>query len=186
MNVDRLRIHPRDVRRRAYEIYQALGTAPGLALNDRLPPERTAIEQLLQPQSQTDVSRLLPDDWDLVGAARVNLLLMGREEATRALMDVLRPYFQEPVVTARSCEPLTLVPPGQVGTMILHDICTLGLADQRRLLVWLEGAVGCTQVISTTSTPIVPLIDAGSFHATLYYRLNTLYFGVTGVPSGAV
>jgi transcriptional regulator of acetoin/glycerol metabolism len=121
------------------------------------------------------------NDWDLACAARVNLLLMGREDATRTFVDTLRPSLRAPVLTVRAGESLALVAPDKVGTMILCDICAFGLADQRRLLVWLEDADGGTQVISTTSMPMVPLMDAGAFLEALYYRLNTVCCKLPGV-----
>jgi DNA-binding NtrC family response regulator len=55
----------------------------------------------------------------------------------------------------------------------------LPLSDQRRLVAWLELAKGRTQVVSTTSAPLLPLVNAGQFIATLFYRLNTVCVDVT-------
>jgi DNA-binding NtrC family response regulator len=52
-------------------------------------------------------------------------------------------------------------------------------ADQARLCSWLEGNQGRTRVISTTREPLFPLLEAGTFAETLYYRLNTLSFHVS-------
>ena len=172
-------VDPVDVSRRAYEIYLSRGAAPGMALDDWLQAERELIEGSLMSGDETSLSPSLQDDWELVRVASVNLLLVGPDNVTRALVDALGPFLRKPVITVRPGEPLTLAPTGQVGTLTLYDVSMLGLSDQRRLLDWQESAVGRTQVISTTSTPLLPLVDAGAFLGALYYRLNTVCLEVT-------
>jgi transcriptional regulator of acetoin/glycerol metabolism len=67
--------------------------------------------------------------------------------------------------------------------MILHDVGAMGPADQIRLLEWSQQAAGHTQIVSTASTSLLPLVDAGMFNDMLYYRLNTVFVDAT-VPSG--
>jgi len=62
--------------------------------------------------------------------------------------------------------------------MILHDVGALTLEEQRRLLDWLLETTGRTRVVSTTSGPLLPLVEVGLFLDTLYYRLNTVYLDV--------
>ena len=62
---------------------------------------------------------------------------------------------------------------------MLHDVGALTTDDQLRLLDWLERAEGRTQVVSTSSAPLLPRVHAGSFIDTLYYRLNTVCVDVT-------
>jgi hypothetical protein len=133
----------------------------------------------LKRRSQRRLSDLLGDDSDLVRATRVNLLLVGPDDVTRDVVDALSPGLRQPVIVEHPGDPLVLAPIERVETMILHDVGGFGLADQSRLLEWLEGAGGTTQVISTASSPLLPLINTGAFLDTLYYRLNSLYFEVT-------
>ena len=188
MDLDRLAVDPVVLSRRAYEIYLSRGAAPGMALEDWLQAERELIEGSLKSGDETSLSPSLPDDWRLARAAGVNLLLVGPDDITRNLVDALGPYLREPVITVRPGEPLMLAPMGQVGTLILYDVWKLGLTDQRRLLDWQEGTAGRVQVISTTSTPLLPLVDAGAFLGVLYYHLNTVCLEVASleaVPSVA-
>jgi hypothetical protein len=136
-------------------------------------------QRSLKRPSQRRLSELLGDDADLVRAARVNLLFVGPDDVTRDIVDALSPCFRLPMIVGHPGDPLVLAPIAQAQTMILHDIGAFGLADQRRLLEWLNGAGGLTQVITTTSRPILPLLNPGAFLDTLYYRLNSLYFEVT-------
>lgn len=178
MDLDRPAIDDMDIKRRAYEIYESRGDAAAMALNDWLQAERELIERSFKRRSETRILPSLPDDWHLVHTARVNLLLMGPDDVTRNVVDALGPYLREPVITAHPGEPLALAPMGQVGTMILYDVGAFGLADQRLLLEWLAATAGGTQVVSITSRSLVPLIEAGAFLDTLYYRLNVVCLDV--------
>lgn len=133
----------------------------------------------LKRPSQKRLSDLLGDDFALLRAAHVNLLLVGPDEVTRDIVDVLSPGFRLPTIVEHPGNPLALAPMAQAQTIVLHDVGAFGLHDQSRLLEWLDGAGGITQVISTTARPILPLVNAGAFLGALYYRLNSLYFDVT-------
>jgi DNA-binding NtrC family response regulator len=44
---------------------------------------------------------------------------------------------------------------------------------------WLGEACGRTQTVATDARPLWPRIQAGTFLAGLYYRLNTIYFDLS-------
>jgi sigma-54-interacting transcriptional regulator len=115
----------------------------------------------------------LPEDCRLARSAGVNLLLVI-PEGTGGFADLLMAELAGPVVAWRAGERLMLPQAGQTGTLLLHDVGALSLNDQRYLLEWLERAAGRTQVVSTTPVPLLPLVQAGTFLARLYYRLNTV------------
>lgn len=129
----------------------------------------------------------LPEDWRraraahaellLMGMPRVNLLLIGSDGVVRNVLQTLD--LQEPVTTWRSGQQLVLPPVSRTKTLILQDVGALSAGDQLRLLEWLENAVGRTQLISTTPTPLLPRVHAGEFIETLYYRLNTVCVDVS-------
>jgi len=52
-------------------------------------------------------------------------------------------------------------------------------AEQRRLLDWLERCAGRYQVVSTTTSPLLALVEARVFHDALFYRLNVVCVDVT-------
>jgi transcriptional regulator of acetoin/glycerol metabolism len=64
---------------------------------------------------------------------------------------------------------------GQVEAMVVRDVTRLTLADQHRLVRWMDERGAGTQVISTAPAAVTPLVHAGAFLETLYYRLNVLY-----------
>ena len=131
----------------------------------------------------------LPDHWRLARAAHVDLLLMGMprvnllliapDGVVRFVLESLLLDLQEPIDRWRPGDALTLPSPDESGTLVLHEVGMLSIADQFRLLDWLERVQGRAQVISTSSTPLLGRVQAGSFIDTLYYRLNTVCVDVT-------
>jgi len=115
----------------------------------------------------------------LVEQHRVNLLLMGRAEIVRPMVDALAARFHQPVGTWSPGERLVLPPAERTGTMVINDVGALGLQDQIQLLEWLGSACGRTQVVSTTPAPLLPRVESGKFIDTLYYRLNTVLVDAT-------
>jgi hypothetical protein len=127
------------------------------------------------------VSRLR-EDWRVARAAhaeiaalgtpRVNLLLTGPDAVIENLLDALFADLHEPIGRWCPGEQLLLPPPILIGTMIFQDVGAMPMTDQHRLLHWLTGAVGRTQVVSTTSASLLPDVHSGAFLEALYYRLN--------------
>lgn len=113
----------------------------------------------------------LPEDWELAHTTGMNVLFIGPGELTHPLLDALESDFRKPVVTVVLGE-LWSLPLDQGGTVILHNVPDLGLADQHRLFDWMERSGRHTRVISTTTKPLQSLIAAGAFIEALYYRLN--------------
>ena len=121
----------------------------------------------------------LPEDCRLARAAGVNLLVVTSRAGNEALAELLVAEVAQPIISWRPGEPLTLPQPAQARTLILHDVGALPLLEQRHLIDWLERGGGQTQVVSTTPTSLLPLVQAGAFLARLYYRLNTVCVNVT-------
>jgi hypothetical protein len=125
-----------------------------------------------------------PEDWRqaraaylsllLIGMPRVNLLLIGVDGIVWNVLGTLLLDLQEPVTTWMPGQPLVLPPPGNAGTLLLHDVGAMTHEEQLRLLGWLEQAGGRTQVVSTAASPVLPRVRTGEFLETLYYRLNTV------------
>jgi len=117
-----------------------------------------------------------PDsDLDFAYAYRANLLLIGTEAAVTKLVCSLWATFDEPLMIRRSGDLLRLPPSSEpVGTMIIHGLETLTDYEQRALKDWLVVRDGRTRVISTASTSLLPMVEAGVFNDSLYYRLNVV------------
>ena len=135
----------------------------------------------------SDTGSRLREDWRIARAAhaelarlgmpRVNLLLTGPNGVLEYLLDALLPDLREPVGRWCPGEQLLLPPPALIGTMIFQDVGAMPKHDQWRLLDWLTGASGRTQVVSTTPTCLLPLVESDAFSPDLYYRLNVVRIG---------
>jgi hypothetical protein len=113
--------------------------------------------------------------------ARLNVLVIGANDATAALVDDSRQDLSEPVITVRCTDRFALPLADWVGTLVLLEVGRLTPIDQHHLAAWLDRAR--PQVISTSPASILPLVQAGLFLESLYYRLNTVCLDVTARPS---
>lgn len=118
---------------------------------------------------------LSEDLWNAVRSTRVNTLLVVGDVTTT--VEALR-IARAPVTIWRPGSPLLLPAVVETGTLIVQDVGALSREDQHSLCEWLEIMAGRTRVISTSVRPIFPMVEAGTFSPTLYYRLNMLYFNV--------
>jgi Sigma-54 interaction domain len=125
------------------------------------------------------IARAAHVDLLLMGMPRVNLLLIAPDSVVRYVLESLLLDLREPVTAWWTGQPLALPSPDRIGTLVLHDVKSLPLDAQLDLLAWMEAADGRIQVVSATSTPLLPLVKSGAFIETLYYRLNTVCVDVT-------
>jgi hypothetical protein len=110
---------------------------------------------------------------------RVNMLLVGPGDVVEKALETLAPSVRTPVASWRPGEHFVLPLTTSIGTMIFRNVDALGLAEQRLLAEWLERVAGRTQVVSTVTAALMPLVESGAFLDVLYYRLNTIYVDVT-------
>jgi Sigma-54 interaction domain len=112
-------------------------------------------------------------EWVILRTRRLNVLFTGWHAPREIVMATLQPYLQPPVYC---WVPDTALPaPRDITTLLICDVATLSLGQQRALLSWLDQtAPGQTQVVSTTALELFPLVEHGTFLETLYYRLNTV------------
>jgi len=117
---------------------------------------------------------------EILSAGRHNVLVEGPAAESGAVLHLLQPHIDEPIVWDGPDTPLDL--PGRVtGALILKGIAGLSADDQTRLLAWLGGTGSRTQVVSTTEHSLFALVARGLFNETLYYRLNILLLRVGSV-----
>jgi hypothetical protein len=113
------------------------------------------------------------DDWRAFVQTRANILVTGPDAAVNAFVRAARPSFRPPVRSVGRGRTLELK---AAKTLILHDVDRLNRAAQQMLLEWLnEPEQGATQIVSTASAPLFPLVQSDRFDCDLYYRLNTVW-----------
>jgi hypothetical protein len=139
----------------------------------------TWIDPVPQSREYWPMARAAHMDLQLMRMPRVNLLLMGPDNVIQNVLNALLPNLRASIRYWCPGEPLVLPLGAQPGSLILRDVGALTPEDQIRLLVWLESTAGRTQVVSTTSSPLLAQVEAGAFLDTLYYRLNTMCVNVT-------
>jgi hypothetical protein len=119
-------------------------------------------------------------DLKMAQTTRTNVLVVGPNPLVKNVLSLVSPDARRD--TAVQCQDGRLQLP-QVSSrprvLVVHDVDALTLADQRKLLDWLEAASTRTQVLSTASVPLLPLVEAQAFNDTLYYRLNTIYIDLS-------
>jgi hypothetical protein len=126
------------------------------------------------PQRRSDpasVQLVPPAEWHALSSVRPNVLLVGAEALTDAIIEQLRPFFHRSTITWRQDDAPAL--PAS-GTLVLKDAATLSADRQMQLLEWLGSANGGAQVVAATPCAVFPLVEAGLFSEELYYRLNTV------------
>ena len=112
-------------------------------------------------------------DMDVARVCATNLLLVGAEQALATVVLSLWSSLSEPLMIRRRGDRLRLPPTSEpLATMIIQSVETLTEHEQRALEDWLVVRDGRTRVVSTTSSSLLPMVEAGAFRAALYYRLN--------------
>ena len=124
-------------------------------------------------------------EWRSLRTRPCNLLLEGSEAATTAMVLQLRPHLRAPIVWKQRGASL-LLPAGEGDTLILQDVASIGPSEQQRLLKWLDEMARPVQIVSTTETPLFPLVARGRFDSALYYRLNVMLLHVHANAAGRV
>ena len=122
-----------------------------------------------------------PDDWNVLQTARPNVLLIGSDQAVAGFLPLLLPLLQPPV-TESPAGPPTL-PAGPGGTLILRDVHRLAAVDQERLNAWIAEPARQTQVISTASCQLYPLVERKVLAEALFYNLNVITIALSEPPS---
>jgi hypothetical protein len=118
-------------------------------------------------------------DLYLALGTRTNLLIVGDDDVVAGLITSLWPSLATPIAVRHRGERLLLSPTSPpVTTVVVYDVDTLTHHEQRALHHWIA-ANACTQVVSTASKSLWPMIQAGAFDEALYYRLNVVMLDTT-------
>jgi hypothetical protein len=147
-------------------------------------PSRLVSHERLEISPRTAADRRLGNtiDWasididlELVRRTKANLLVIGSESVVTKVVRRVIAGVTSSVVHPEAGQ----LPPSEVwphsGTVVVHDVDTLDTLGQLRMSEQLAHGSASQQIISTASVPLFPLVEAGVFDGTLYYRLNTVY-----------
>jgi Sigma-54 interaction domain len=109
-------------------------------------------------------------DANTLAQSRANALIVGDQLAVLRVLGVIWPSLKKSI---RWVEGTRLSLPLEFdGTLIVEEADRLSERDQTDLLGWLDDHGRSVRVLTTSSRPLFPLVEAGSFLDSLYYRLN--------------
>jgi transcriptional regulator of acetoin/glycerol metabolism len=104
---------------------------------------------------------------------RPNLLVDCVDGGALHVLAQLRELCPGPFYSCQLPGPLDL-PQGRAGTLLLHDVADLTIAQQVALFDWLHQQQGSVQVVSITQKRLLGMVCDGRFLEGLFYRLNTI------------
>ena len=108
-----------------------------------------------------------------------NVLVVAPDDVITRVLDAAMPSLRQPIFRLAPGESAILPAVGECGTLIIENVGALPLHDQQQLFDWLTATVGRTQIVSTTVSALLPLVETGAFIEALYYRLNIICIDVT-------
>jgi hypothetical protein len=134
-----------------------------------------------------DVDTLFDAAWfhpDAAGGSRPNVLIQCPVTAIPALIDRLSLRAEPPLHLAVVLDNLDL-PVGDRGTLVIHDVSALTVAQQLTLYDWMTPRTATMQVIAITSQPLAPKMESGGFLQALLNRLTAVQAtaGRAGYPA---
>ena len=116
--------------------------------------------------------------WLVSQRPRQHLLLRCAPGRFDSLATQVTMFGAPPVRVCRLPGHLDL-PPDKRGTLLVNDVDALALSDQIALYDWLGTGAGDLRVISTTTSPLPPLVARGAFLEGLFHRLGAIQFDLS-------
>jgi hypothetical protein len=123
---------------------------------------------------------LAPEEWRVLQTLRPNVLLLGTTEITEQALQCLQSTFRRPLRAWQPGRALVLPATGAaLGTLLVKEPALMSPGEQQHLADWLEGSGRGTQIATTSADPLLPQVERGAFHDSLYYRLNVVLLDLT-------
>jgi hypothetical protein len=104
---------------------------------------------------------------------RPNLLVLCTREDIELVVTRMMAVCSGPVYACGQTGELSL-PEETNGTLLLWDVARLTFSEQMKLQDWIAAHSATAQVISITSSPLLPLVEDGQFLEGLFYRINVV------------
>ena len=112
---------------------------------------------------------------------RPNVLIIGSGPSVERLVRLLEQTSFPPRVRCDAC-PL-IIPPVEVGTLVISHAERLSAVDQQLLFAWLSISRPRLQVITTAAVPLFPAVVRSTFSEALFYRLNPVCLMLQDTPA---
>jgi hypothetical protein len=134
-------------------------------------PGALSRDEVFPSQTPATLPTELSLEWTAISREHCNVLVEAMPAAAGQILEKLRPHLRSPIEEYRP-EVGVLVPQPAEGTLILIGVESLDASQQAQLLHWIDRGGGRVQLASISSEPLFPLVEAGTFDASLFYRLN--------------
>jgi transcriptional regulator of acetoin/glycerol metabolism len=128
-------------------------------------------DEVLSSQTTDTVPAELSLEWQAISREYCNVLVEAMPADAGQILEWLRPHLRNPIEEYRPQSGVPVPEPAE-GTLILSGVERLDAGQQAQVLRWLDRGRCRVQLASISSKPLFPLVEAGSFDASLYYRLN--------------
>ena len=148
-------------------------------LTSRLDPATAPHASMLPIRDDSKIPLSVQRDLGVARLTKANLLLVGTEREVTRLVRLVVPDLSHVAMVRCQNGRLMLPSTSFAGTVVIRDVDALTPEDQWKLCEWLDSRSDRTQVVSTASAPLVPLVDSQLFNDALYYRLNVVYVDLT-------
>jgi hypothetical protein len=130
-------------------------------------------DEVLPSETTGPLATELSLEWNAISREHCNVLVEAMPAVAGQILEKLRPHLRTPIEEYRP-EAGVPVPQPAEGTLILSGVESLDASQQAQLLHWLNQGKKRVQLASISSQPLFPLVEAGTFDASLYYRLNVV------------
>jgi len=128
-------------------------------------------DEVLLSQTPGTLPTELRLEWNAISREHCNVLVEAMPAVAGQILEQLRPHLRSPIEEYRPTVGVPVPRPAE-GTLILLGVEGLDADQQAQLLQWIDEGTGRVQLASISSEPLFPLVEAGTFDASLFYRLN--------------
>ena len=111
--------------------------------------------------------------------SRPNVLVVGTSADIDRTFELMHPCLRTPIVAWVPRETRNL-PSASFRTIVIRDVDALDSTQQENLVALVCRLGADVQIVSTSRTPLFPLVERGEFLNRLYYQLNVIYLDLTG------
>jgi hypothetical protein len=130
-------------------------------------------DEVLPSETTGPLPTELSLEWNAISREHCNVLVEAMPAVAGQILEKLRPHLRTPIEEYRPAAGVPVPQPAE-GTLILSGVESLDAGQQAQLLQWLDQGKRRVQLASISSQPLFPLVEAGTFDASLYYRLNVV------------
>jgi hypothetical protein len=107
-----------------------------------------------------------------------NVLVVGSSADVDRTFELMYPHLRTPIVAWVPRETRDL-PAASYRTLVIRDVEAMDSTQQENLVALICRVSADVQIVSTSKTPLFPLVERGEFLDRLYYQLNIVYLDLT-------